>query len=273
MTKGTPEIQEYYAAGGEAPRLARGSSRIEFARTQEIVLRQIPAPPAIIYDIGGGPGIYATWLARLGYEVHLIDPVPLHIEQARAASAAQPDHPIASCTLGDARRIARPDGSADIALLFGPLYHLTERDDRITALREASRVVRAGGVVLAVGISRFVSTLDGMLHGYLDDPVFAGIVGDDRATGQHRNPTNHPAYFTTAYFHHPEELVREVTAAGLIHERTIGIEGPSWLITRVQETWDDPEWRARYLDALRAIEEEPSLLGVSQHLIVVARKA
>lgn len=268
-----PEMLAHYATGYEADRLRQGSSRIEFARTQDIVLRHIPAAPAVICDIGGGPGVYASWLARLGYVVHLIDPVPIHVEQARAASAAQPEAPIASCTLGDARRIERADASVDAALLFGPLYHLTERADRIEALREARRIVRPGGIVLAVGISRFVSTLDGMLRGYLDDPVFVGIVRDDLTTGQHRNPTNHPAYFTTTYFHHPTELRAEVEEAGLVHTRTVGIEGPAWLATRVQETWDDSERRARYLDALRSVEEEPSLLGTSQHLMVVARKA
>jgi ubiquinone/menaquinone biosynthesis C-methylase UbiE len=265
-------MQAHYGAGVEAPRLAQGSGRIERARTQELVLRHIPAPPATIADVGGGPGVYAVWLARLGYAVHLVDAVPLHIEQARAASATQPDAPIASCTLGDARHLDLPDGSVDAVLLFGPLYHLTERLDRITALREARRIVRPGGVVLAVGISRFVSTLDGMLHGFLDDPTFVQITRDDLASGQHRNPTNHPGYFTTTYFHHPAELKTEVEGAGLVHERTMGIEGPAWLVARVGETWDDPSWRVHYLDALSRIEEEPSLLGASQHLMAVARK-
>ena len=187
------------AAGGSSSR-ARGRSSP----------RYLPPPPAVVFDIGGGPGVYACWLARLGYAVHLIDPVPLHVEQARQASAQQPDTPIARCTVGDARRLDQADASVDVALLLGPLYHLTERDDRVAALREAARIVRPGGVVLAVGISRFVSTLDGMAHGYLADPAFAHIVRDDLATGQHRNPTNHPAYFTTAYFHHPAELKGEM---------------------------------------------------------------
>src|SRR4051794_39764187 len=223
------EAQEHYAAGVEVDRLRRGSGRIEVARTQEIVSRFLPPPPAVVFDIGGGPGVYATWLARRGYEVHLIDPVPLHVEQARHASTRQPEAPIASCALGDARRIERADGSVDAALLLGPLYHLTERADRVAALREAARIVRPGGVMLAVGISRFVSTLDGMAHGYLADGVFAQIAWNDVTTGQHRNPTNHPAYFTTTFFHHPAELKAEVEDAGLVHERTIGIEGPAWL--------------------------------------------
>lgn len=267
------EAQAHYAEGIEVDRLQRGSGRIEFARTQEIVSRSLPPPPAVIFDIGGGPGAYARWLARLGYEVHLIDPVPLHVEQARQASAQQPDAPIAGCTLGDARHIERADASVDAALLLGPLYHLTEREDRVTALREAARIVRPGGVVMAAGISRFVSTLDGMVRGYLEDPVFARIVQDDLATGQHRNPTNHPAYFTTAFFHHPTELKDEAEEAGLVHGRTVAIEGPAWMMARVHESWDDPQQRARFMAALRSIEGEPSLLGASQHLMVIARKA
>lgn len=267
-----PQAQ-YYAEGKEENRLQHGSGQIEFARTQEIVARYLPPPPAVIFDIGGAAGVYSLWLARQGYEIHLIDPAPLHIEQARQASARQPDAPIATCTIGDARHLDRADASVDIALLFGPLYHLTERNDRITALHEAARIVRPGSVVLAVGISRFVSTLDGMANGYLADPVFTRIVQDDLANGQHRNPTHHPGYFTTAFFHHPAELKDEVEEAGLTHERTIGIEGPAWLSTRVQEEWDNPDERARVLTALRSIEAEPSLLGANQHLMVVARKA
>lgn len=269
----TQEAQAHYDEGMEADRLQQGSGRIEFARTQEIVARSLPPPPAVIVDIGGGPGAYARWLARLGYEVHLIDPVPLHVEQARQASAQQPGAPIASCTLGDARHIERADASADAALLLGPLYHLTEREDRVTALREAARIVRPGGVVIAAAISRFVSTLDGMVHGYLDDPAFARIVQDDLATGQHRNPTNHPAYFTTAFFYDPTDVKDEVEEAGIVHERTVAVEGPAWMMPRVQEAWDDPEQRARFMAALRWIEEEPSLLGASQHLLVIARNA
>ena len=60
-----------------------------------------------------------------------------------------------------------------------------------------------GGVVLAAAISRFASTLDGLRLGLLDDPVFARLAEQDLRDGQHRNPTEEPRYFTTAYFHRP----------------------------------------------------------------------
>ena len=79
-----PEVLEHYASGYESQRLLGGSSRIELVRTQELILRNVPPPPAVIFDVGGGPGVYACWLARQGYEVHLVDAHPLHVEPSSA---------------------------------------------------------------------------------------------------------------------------------------------------------------------------------------------
>jgi ubiquinone/menaquinone biosynthesis C-methylase UbiE len=221
-----PEIDSHYAAGLEAGRLASGSGRLELARTQEIVRRFLPPLPAVVADVGGGPGVYACWLAGLGYEVHLYDPVPLHVAQAEAASRAQPTHPLASFAVGDALALGRPDESTDVVLLLGPLYHLTVRADRLTALKEARRVLRPSGTLVAAAISRFASALDGLRSGYLDDPAFAAIALRDLVDGQHRNPTGHPAYFTTAFFHHPGELRQEVQDAGFTGVQLLAVEGP-----------------------------------------------
>ena len=267
-----PEVLEHYASGYESQRLLGGSSRIELVRTQELILRYVPPPPAVIFDVGGGPGMYACWLARQGYEVHLIDAHPLHVELARQASQAQPEAPLAEIVIGDARSLKRPDTSVDVVLLLGPLYHLTERPDRLKALREAHRILRPGGILFAVGISRFTSVLDGLRQGFLDDPAFVQIVERDLTDGQHRNPMNHPDYFTTAFFHDPKELETEVEESGFQYEKTLPIEGPLWLSSYATENFNDPGRRELYLMLMRRLEEEPSLLGVSAHLLVVARK-
>ena len=266
------EVVKHYESVPEAQRLLEGASQLEWLRTQEVLTRFLPPPPAVILDVGGGPGAYACWLARRGYEAHLIDLVPLHVQQALQASKGQPEHPLASASVGDARRLERADASVDALLFFGPLYHLTERADRVSALHEARRVLRQGGVVVAAAISRFASLLDGLARGYLDDPDFARMVERDLKDGQHRNPTNNPAYFTTAFFHHPEELAAEMREAGLRHESTMAVEGPGWLLQDFQAHWNDAARRERLLKAIRAVEGEPSLLGASAHLLAVARK-
>jgi SAM-dependent methyltransferase len=258
-------IGAYYGLGAERERLSSGPGRIERARTEEVLRRWLPAAPARILDVGGGPGTYVGWLAGLGYDVHLVDPVPLHVEQARAAGAA-------SARMGDARQLDEADASHDAVLLLGPLYHITDRAGRVAALSQARRVVRPGGVVAAAAISRFASLLDGLATGKLDDPAFAAIVERDLRDGQHRNPTSRPDWFTTAFFHHPDELRSEVADSGLRLEDLVGLEGPAWLVGDVETRWADPHRRERLLAAARAVEREPSLLGVSAHLLAVARR-
>lgn len=263
------EIQAYYDKGAERDRLTATGESLELVRSKELLERFLPPPPAEVLDVGGGAGVYATWLARLGYRVHLIDPMPLHVEQAAAAAAAQPDHPFA-VSLGDARCLSVADASVDAVLLMGPLYHLTERVDRIGALREAYRVLRPGGVALAVGISRVASLFDALRQGLLHQPEVRAIVEGDLRDGQHRNPDRQAGWFTTAYFHAPDGLAEEVAAAGFEVEPIIGIEGPG---NHLATGWGDPTQRESILTAARAVERDSSVLGVSAHLLAVGRKA
>jgi len=268
----TDQIATCYARGLERDRLTAGQGALELARTQALLVRYLPQPPAVIADVGGGPGRYAIWLAERGYRVHLVDPIPLHIEQARADAAAHANSALASAEVGDARALRLPDASADAVLLLGPLYHLPERFDRVRALSEARRVCRPGGVVLAAAISRFASTLDGLRGGYLEDPAFASIAASDREDGRHSNPTGHPAYFTTAYFHRSEELALECADGGLTHEATLAVEGPGWLLGDLDARLADEPRRSVLLRALAVLESEPTLLGASAHLLAVARR-
>lgn len=268
----TEDMAGFYARDLERDRLARGDGALEFARTTTLLERYLPGPASDVIDVGGGPGRYALWLAARGYRVHLVDPVPLHVEQARSASASQPGKGLASAEIGDARELRLPDESADAVLLLGPLYHLPERDDRIRALSEARRVCRPGGVVIAAAISRFASAIDGLRGGYLTDSAFAGIVAGDLRDGRHRNPTGNPAYFTTAYFHRPEELAAEFDAAGLTHEETLAVEGIAWLLPDLDQWLADDARRGVLLSMLAQLEAEPALMGASAHLLSVARR-
>src|ERR1039458_8664703 len=113
----------------------------------ELLERLLPSPPAQVLDVGGGPGTYAAPLARRGYRVHLVDPVPLHVEQARQAAGSDPALGFTAAA-GDARELAERAESQDAVLLFGPLYHLTEAAHRRQALAEAWRGLRAGGALV-----------------------------------------------------------------------------------------------------------------------------
>ncbi len=266
------ELDHYYQSFDEESRLFKGTSKLELARTQEIIQRYLTPPPAVIYDVGGAAGVYSCWLAGLGYEVHLVDPVPSHVEKAIRASQRQPHVPIKSCRVGDARHLDFPDLSADFVLFFGPMYHLNERTERLCALQEANRILKTGGILFVAAISRFASILDGLFSGFLDDPQFEKIVKQDLRDGQHRNPTDHPFYFTTGFFHHPKDLKAEIEDAGFQCEKVLPVEGLGGFLPDFETRWEDLRKRNQLLEALSWVEDEPSLLGTSQHLLAIAHK-
>ncbi|MBT8203395.1 MAG: class I SAM-dependent methyltransferase [Acidimicrobiia bacterium] len=262
------EILSHYDAIEEGNRLQSGDGRLEMARTRLLLTRYLPDPPAVVLDIGGGPGTHAIWLAELGHQVHLRDIIPKHIDQAIAAATT----PLASAAVGDARRLDFADGSADAVLLLGPLYHLTTATDRLAALGEARRVLPPGGLIAAAAISRFASALDGQWRNFVADPAFFERVTRTLADGQHRNPTDDPSYFTTAYFHRPDELAGELAAAGFTDVRVEPVEGIGWIMPDFDARWADPDARDTILELIEHTAGVPELLGVSQHLLAFGRR-
>ena len=268
MSSLDPEIRAYYERGEEQHRLTGerfASGRLEFARTQELIARVLGEPPLDVVDVGGGPGLYAAWLTELGHRVQLVDPVELHVEQARALDAR------IDALVGDARDLPQPDASADVVLLMGPLYHLVDRSDRLRALGEARRVVRPAGVIVVAAIARFAA-----LHDLLSrtDRLVESDVRDavERAvqTGVFRVPTESP--FTTAYFHTANELAAELGDAGITVDGIFNIEGPAAFLPDLGERWADDGRRALMLWAARLVESDPSLYGAAAHLLAVGRR-
>jgi SAM-dependent methyltransferase len=264
-------IAAHYRHDPERDRLETWA-RLEAIRTRELLSRFLPPPPAVVLDVGGARGAYALRLAREGYGVHLIDPWAPHVEAAALASDTQPDAPLASVALGDARELPFADASVDAVLLLGPLYHLPATDDRAQALVEACRVLRSGGVLFAAAISRFASTFDGLRSGAISDPAFEAIVEGDLRDGVHRNPDpeGRPEWFTLAYFHRPEELRQELSAAGLADLQVLAVEGPG-SFRDLGASLEDPTCRDALLRAIRRVEDEPTLMGASAHLMGIGR--
>lgn len=258
-----PSLEQFYAGGTERDRLS--THRLEFDRTLRILKNHLPSPPATILDVGGAAGAYAFPLTKMGYQVHLIDPMPLHIDQAKE-NEKKSGCKLASCAVGDARKIERADASADAVLFFGPLYHLFEQKDRLSSLREAHRVLKPGGLLFAVGISRFASLMDAMHKGTLYNRL--KIIENDFATGEHRKSAGE---FST-YLHLPKDLKAELEKSGFENVTLKSIEGPVWekgVLNNLQQ--DHAGWE-RLLDLLEIIESEESILGASAHMMAIGRR-
>jgi SAM-dependent methyltransferase len=264
-----PEIVEYYTDRyDESARLTVSQhGRLEFERTRELLLRHLPPAPAKVLDVGGGPGVYAEWMAAAGYEVTLLDPVPLHREQAAARGGF-------AVRDGDARALAEhDDDSYDAVLLLGPLYHLVERTERVQAIAEARRVARPGALVAAAAISRHAPLMDTAAKGVLDERIDLVLRQID-ATGINDPTTG----FTIAFFHTVDELRDEFAAAGFepgdgrVAATVYGIEGPVWPLARAGLTAEREDLFACVMRAARHAETDPALLAASSHLLAVAHK-
>lgn len=264
-----PDIERYYSQEwDEDVRIRSGIGELELLRTQELVRRHLPPGSHRILDVGGGGGVHAEWLLEDGHTVHLIDPVARHVEQATDRLGG---HDRFSAAVGDARRLDAEDATFDGVLLFGPLYHLIEPGDRMGTWSEARRVCRPGGMIFAAAISRFASLISGLATGAMWLPEFRSIVYRDLADGQHRNAMGRD-FFTTAFFHHPDELRREAEEAGIDVLGVFGVEGMAGAMPHLEQDWKDGERRAEIIEAARAIETEPSLLGVGPHILLVGRR-
>lgn len=262
-------IRAYYEGGfDEDGRLTEGS--VEWVRSKELVGRVLPQPPARVADVAGGTGVYAVWLAELGHEVSLLDLVPSHVARARERAGAA--GVVVDCVEGDARALPWPDDTFDVVMVMGALYHLPDQADRLACLREALRVLRPAGALVASYICRWASLFDGYRSGYVSDDRFVAILAEDLSSGRHDNPSGHPMWFTRSYFHTPAEIPEELAAVGFQDIQVLPVEGFTSATGVPQELRSDAGM-AMVLGHLRALETEPALIGVSSHLISLSRKA
>ncbi|MFD8572683.1 class I SAM-dependent methyltransferase [Streptomyces sp. NPDC059639] len=258
-----PEVLSFYAETvDESARLTRSADgTLELVRTKEILHRYLPPAPATVLDVGGGPGIHAAWLAEAGYTVHVVDPVPRHVEQAARTGA--------TAELGDARKLTADTDSYDVVLLLGPLYHLLDRADRNQALAEAMRVAKPGGLVAAAAISRYASLFEHVATTMLAGEQVEAAVEDILSTGIHEPGRKG---FTAAYFHTAAGLSEEMTTAGLAGVAVHSVEGPAWAVLKGAEEHsrdslqDTPMFRAA-LNAARLADSYPDLLAASSHML------
>jgi len=266
---GADAAREHYPDADERGRLDTPFGEVEFARTAEILTAHLPPPPAVVADVGGGPGRYALWLAARGYTVRHRDLVPTHVEQLSADAGAR--GLTVDAAVCDARALDLGDESADAVLLLGPLYHLTGREDRLAALREAARVVRVGGPVFAVAISRWAPRLHGAVAEklYVRYPSIRDQVATVERTGR-LEPLEPRAF--SGYCHRPAQLRAEIRAAGLDLVDVEGVEGIAFALQDLEQRLADPEGREVVLDAARALSRVPELLGLAPHMLATARR-
>ncbi len=208
-------------------------------------------------------GAYSFDLARKGYNVYLIDPVAANIAEAKKIGRNCNDCALKGYIVGDARKIEMADQSADFVLFFGPLYHL-DNSDRQIALAEAYRVLKPGGKLFAAAISKFAPIPGSFIKGRMEDPEVEQAIFDSLKKGQF--------FYRGGTFisHYPEELKNEIEKAGFKNVSAHAIEGFGYFLD--SSNWDNETVRQKLLTVIEQTETEPSLLGISSHLMAIGQK-
>lgn len=256
-------------------RLVGGAqARLEWLITRQALSRHLPLPgPSVqLLDAGGGPGRYTLELAHQGYCVTLYDLSPALLELARQRlAAAEPAvrARVAAVIEGSITALDRlpSDHFAAVLCLGGVLSHLPAATARRDALAELGRVLHPDGRLMITALNRigaFRSAVQWPDAWTQFMPHFLergdGVMGPDRL------PT---------YSFWPEEFVGEITAAGFVVEALYGCQGigahlpETHLLALMadQERW--PLWQRALLETCA----RPDIVGVSNHLLVVARQA
>ncbi|MDD4761376.1 MAG: methyltransferase domain-containing protein [Bacteroidaceae bacterium] len=259
-----------YNTGKEKGRLHNGLGLIEFERTKEILRQQLPPAPAVIYDIGGGYGEYSYYLASLGYEVYLYDIAERNIEMSRDLGR-ECGLALKATEVADARSIMRPDESANAILLFGPLYHIVNYEERQLCLKECYRLLKHNGLLFTAAITCYATTLKCVRtydeNALLDDIEFYKMLETEVKTGLH---TKKP--MGLSYFHKPDELKDEIETAGFGDIDIRGVIGPCWLIPNLDDAWKNESKRESIMRIVRLCEKEESLMGLSTHFLSISKK-
>ena len=256
-------VTSFYENANEDARLEKQT--LEFTRSKNIISRYLFSDDMEIADIGGGSGPYSFWLAKQGYNVHLLDVTQKHIEIAKQKMKTN-DIALASCVCADARNLPYQNESMDLVLIMGALYHLQSQDSRAKCLSEAFRVLKRSGHVICTVISRYtvlVATLKWNLSHVYDIDTLRKII----ETGKVESFT-----FPQAYFHTPNEIINELSTAGFYNTHAIAVEGIANAFGDYSLPSDEKE-ATRLLNHIELIESTPELIGASRNIIAVGKKA
>ena len=272
-----------YDAGIERDRLRAGIGLIEFERTKEILLSELPKAPAVIYDIGGGYGEYSWWLSSLGYEVHLFDLSETNIKLSGELAGEYRGVALKSAMVCDARSIPRPDKSADAILLMGPLYSITEYEERILAIKESYRLLKDGGMLFSAALTPY-SVLVSRLAVYhendtkkrkeLDDPAVMSMIERALADGCYINPEKKIANgIGSSHLHTAKALREELSCGGFDTQAVHGVMGGAWLAPNLNGLLENDETREVLMRTVRMLDAHEEIIGLSGHMLAVSRKA
>ncbi len=255
-------LTEYYSNYDEEGRLLSRHGSVEYRTTMRYIGKFL-RPGMRILEIGAATGRYSHALARMGYWVDAVELVQHNIDLFN--SLTQPGERV-TIRQGDARDLPfLADGTFDLVLLLGPMYHLFTREDQLQALSEALRVTKPGGILMAAYCGNEATMIQycfgrGMLreekYQKLVDPVTFKAASD-------------PAELFELYRKEDIDALMAHFATERLHY--VGTDLATNYMRDTVDAMEDALFQM-YLNYHFAICERPDLVGASHHILDIHRK-
>lgn len=257
------KVEEWYDSKyDEWKRLER--HKIEFDITKRYLDEYLNGDNLEIFDIGGGPGRYALYLAEKGHKVTLLDLSKRNIEVAKE-KAMERGISLERYIHGNALELGEFEQRYDVVLLMGPLYHLIKESERKKAVEEALKKLKPNGIIVASFISNYAPLQD-----YLSD-VYP-IESVDRLLNYLIKGENKLLEgFTTAYFIDYREAKSFMKSFGLTELLFAGVENILCSKEKEINMLEESEYR-KWLEIGYQLSRDENVIGTSQHFLYIGRK-
>jgi SAM-dependent methyltransferase len=204
----------------------------------------------------------------MGYRVILFDLMHDYLLCARAkVIETGVEKETATPVEGDLGALPYADGIFDAVLCLGaPLSYLLEAKARSRAVKELARVVKGGGRVFLTGIGRLATYRGGIYWA-------AWHLFDLHTSPEARRTGLVPGY-DRWYTFAQGELDALAEDAGLSVEDRVGCEGLAAYLPmdHLEQVQSDPDRWPVWKEILLETCNEPSIIGISNHQLVIARK-
>ena len=166
---------------------------------------------------------------------------------------------------GNALKLKRfADNSFDLALLFGPMYHLHSDADQIQALSEAKRVTRPGGIIMVAYVMNDYSVIKyGFMENHIAERVQNGELTEDFQIRHNENEL-----YDYVRLEQIDALNRE---AGLKRELIIAPDGPADYIRPVLNAMDEETFEL-FIQYHLSVCERQDLIGAGAHTLDILER-